>query len=138
MSQSIAEVYQQALERYQAGASPEELIPVFEEICQQEPRLTPTWSSLAWLYLLTDQPHKALKAAQQGVRFDARAPQARLNLALAMLATGKSGVREHIEAAQRMMSLDKDVRKDIEENIADGLKRKPDWEHLSRVKKWLM
>ncbi|HAC64454.1 MAG TPA: hypothetical protein DCF68_13175, partial [Cyanothece sp. UBA12306] len=68
------------------------------------------WACLAWLYLLTDKPERALKAATRSVKIDDRPPQARINLALAMLDTGAKGVRPHIEAAEQMMSLDEGLR----------------------------
>ena len=87
---------------------------------------------------MSDKPELALKAAKKSVKIDSRPPQARINLALAMLDTGAKGVRDHIEAAQQMMSLDEEIHKDIVENIEDGLSRKPDWKSLQRVKKWLL
>ncbi|MDB9314490.1 hypothetical protein PN462_15365 [Spirulina sp. CS-785/01] len=137
MSESVASLYESGLERYQAGESPETLIPVFKEICDRARKNAAAWSSLAWLYLLADKPNQALRAAQKSVKMDKKAPQVRINLALAMLETGQKGVRTHIEAAQEMMALSSEIRQDIEENIADGLNRKPDWEALHRVKQWL-
>jgi hypothetical protein len=54
-----------------------------------------------------------------------------------MLDSGEKGVREHIETIQQVISLDREIRQDVEENIADGLERKPDWKSLQRVKDWL-
>ncbi|HEY9649640.1 MAG TPA: hypothetical protein V6C95_03185, partial [Coleofasciculaceae cyanobacterium] len=77
------------------------------------------------------------KAALKGVKLDQAAPQARVNLVLAMLETGQKGVREHIDIVKRMMALDADVRRDLSESIEDGLNRKPDWASLKRVQNWL-
>jgi hypothetical protein len=54
-----------------------------------------------------------------------------------MLETKTAGVREHIELVQQLVSLNKEVRQEVDENIADGLARKPDWKSLERVKAWL-
>ena len=137
MSEEIEKIYDQALERYQAGEEPEVLIPVFKDICQQAPDLPYAWSSLAWLYLLNDQPNLALKAAKKGVKINRGAPQSRINLVLAMLALGEKGVRDHVEAAQYMISQRDELREEVETNIEDGLRRKPDWQELIKVKKWL-
>ena len=137
MTEEIEKIYDQALERYQAGEDPEVLIPVFKDICQQAPDLPYAWSSLAWLYLLNDQPKLALKAAKRGVKINRGAPQSRVNLVLAMLALGEKGVRDHVEKAQYMISQRDELRQEVEANIEDGLKRKPDWQELIKVKKWL-
>lgn len=137
MTESVTTLFEQALEKYQSGEKAENLIPLFEEICDRAPKNAAAWSCLAWLYLLTDQPNKALKAAQKSVKLDGKAPQARINLALAILEAGQKGVRQHIEVVQQIMALDEQIRSDIEENIEDGLTRKPDWDSLKRIKSWL-
>ena len=138
MSESVTSMFESGLERYQAGENPQELIPVFKEICDRAPKHTNAWICLAWLYLLADKPDRAIKAAQKSVKLSPRDPQARINLALAILDAGKKGVREHVEVAQESISLDKELRAEIEENIQDGLNRKPDWKSLERVKSWLI
>lgn len=137
MSESVDNLLDKGLERYQAGEKSEDLIPYFQELCDRAPRNSNAWSCLAWLYLLTEQGKKALKAAQKSTKIESKAPQARINLALAMLEVGEKGVRKHIEMVQQIMSLDSQIAQDIHENIEDGLARKPDWENLKRVKKWL-
>jgi predicted Zn-dependent protease len=137
MTETVATLLESGIERYNAGESPETLIPYFQDLCDRAPKTAAAWSSLAWLYLLSDKPKQALKAAQKSVKLDSKAPQARINLVLAMLETETSGVRSHIEVAQQIMALDAQIRQDIEENIQDGLTRKPDWKSLERVKNWL-
>ncbi|WP_017305006.1 tetratricopeptide repeat protein [Spirulina subsalsa] len=137
MSESVASLYESGLERYKAGESPESLIPVFKEICDRAKKNAAAWSSLAWLYLLTDKPNQALKAAQKGVKLDKNAPQARVNLVLAMLDAGQKGVRPHIEVIQQMIGVSSEVRQELAESIEDGLSRKPDWASLQRLKAWL-
>lgn len=134
------ETYNQALESYSAGEEPQKLIPIFKEICDQAPKFSYGWSSLAWLYLLNNQPEEALKAAKKGVKNSKNSyqtPQSRVNLALAMLASGQKGVREHVEKAQSMINQSEELRQEVEANIEDGLRRKPDWPELEKVKKWL-
>jgi hypothetical protein len=58
-----------------------------------------------------------------------------MNSVLAMLETKTAGVREHIELVQQLVSLNKEVRQEVDENIADGLARKPDWKSLERPSK---
>jgi len=137
MTDSINELYNQGVEKYQAGEPIEDVIAYFKDLSDRAPKNSAVWCSLAWLYLLADKPNAALKAAQKSVKLDKKAPQARINLALALLATGKSGVREHIEAAQEVLSLNSEIRKEVIANLDDGLARKPDWKELNRVKSWL-
>jgi len=137
MTESVASLYKSGLERYKAGEDPQALIPLFKEICERSSKSSPAWCSLAWLYLLADKPQQALKAAQRSVKLDRSSAQARLNLAIAMLETDTKGVREHIEATQRFMALDGDTRQEVEDNIADGLERRPNWASLQRVQAWL-
>ncbi|ACK64508.1 TPR repeat-containing protein [Rippkaea orientalis PCC 8801] len=137
MTESVETAFEQGLERYKQGEAPETLIPYFKDICDRAPKNSTAWTCLAWLYLLTDKPDRALKAASKSVKIDDRPPQARINLALAMLDTGAKGVRPHIEAVERIISLSDEIRQDIQENIEDGLTRKPDWKSLQRIKNWL-
>lgn len=137
MSESVASIFESSLERYKSGEKPENLIPVFSEICDKAPKNATAWSCLAWLYLLVDKPNKALKAAKKSVKLDGKSAQSRINLALAMLETESKGVRPHVEVVKEMMKVDEGVRSTIEENIKDGLSKKPDWESLNRIKNWL-
>ncbi|MBE9116514.1 hypothetical protein IQ249_11445 [Lusitaniella coriacea LEGE 07157] len=138
MTKTTETLFEQGLERYKAGEDPEVLIPVFKDIRDRAPKNPAVWTSLAWLYLLADKPKSALKAAQRAVKCDKNAPQARVNLAIAMLETNTKGVRQHIEIVQQMMDMDSQIREDVEENIEDGFERKPGWKSLQRVKTWLL
>ena len=137
MTESITSLFDTGLERYNAGEGPDTLLPVFKEICDRSPKIAAAWSCLAWLYLLDNKPEQAYKTAQKGVKLDQSAPQARVNLAIAMLETGQTGVRKHIDVARQLMAMDSQVRHDLMESLEDGLKRKPDWESLKRVQGWL-
>jgi predicted Zn-dependent protease len=137
MTESFAALFDTSLERYKAGEGPDTLIPVFKDICDRAPKIAAAWSCLAWLYLLDDKPEQAYKVALKGVKLDPNAPQARVNLAVAMLETGQTGVRKHIDVVKQMMAIDSEVKGDLTESIEDGLNRKPDWKALSRVKNWL-
>jgi len=101
------------------------------------PKNSAVWCSLAWLYLLADKPNSALKAAQKSVKLDKQAPQARINLAIALLEAGKSGVREQIDAAQEMIGMSSQLREEVIKNLDDGLAKKPDWKAVTRVKNWI-
>lgn len=131
------ELFKEGFERYQAGESSSSLIPVFKEVCDRAPKNGNAWTSLAWLYLLDSKPSSALKAAKTAVKLNPHDPQARINLALAMLDLGEKGVRPHVEIAQQMVMASSDWLEEIKRNFEEGLSRKPDWKSLSRVKQWL-
>lgn len=129
----VEEQFQAAVERYKGGADPTELIPAFKDICQQAHKSSSAWTCLAWLYLLDEKPQQAYKAAQKAVKLNPEDPQARINLAMAMLETGKKGVRPHIELAQTIVNAVPELRQEVTDNFADGLSRKPDWASLQRL-----
>lgn len=101
------------------------------------PKSSPALTCLAWLYLLADKPNAALKSAQRAVKLSPQDPQGRVNLALALLETGKKGVRDHIDEAAQVMSLSAELKEEVQKNLEEGLSRKPDWKNLQRVQKWL-
>lgn len=137
MTNIVESLFDTGLERYKAGESAQTLIPVFQEICDRAPRSSAAWTCLAWLYLLDNKPSFAYKAALKAVKLNPQDPQARINLAVAMLETGQKGLREHIEVASQLITLNSEWREEVQNSIADGLSRKPDWQSLAKVKKWL-
>jgi predicted Zn-dependent protease len=137
MTDLVSSLFDKALERYQQGESPEQLIPLFQDICDKATKNSPAWTCLAWLYLLNNQPNLALKAAQKAVKLNPTDAQSRVNLALALLETKGSGVREHIELADKLIMVDEETKNEIKKSIADGFERKPDWTGLQKVKNWL-
>ncbi len=137
MTQTVESLFDEGIERYKAGEAPADLIPVFKEVCDRAPKSSPAWTCLAWLYLLTDKPAKAYDAAQKAVKLNPQDPQARINLALAMLDADKKGVRQHIELVQQIILVAAELRQEVEQNIQDGLTRKPDWKSLQRINAWL-
>lgn len=137
MTQTVEELFDTGLERYKAGEPVETLIPVFKEVCDRSKKTSAAWTCLSWLYLLADKPALALSAAQKAVKINPQDPQARLNLVLAMLDSGKSGVRPHVEIVQQICMAVGELGDEVEHNIEDGLTRKPDWKSLQRVKAWL-
>ncbi|MBD2293132.1 hypothetical protein H6G06_06435 [Anabaena sphaerica FACHB-251] len=137
MTITIEELFDTGLERYKAGESPETLIPVFKEVCDRSPKASSAWICLAWLYLLDNKAKLAYTAANKAVKLNPQDPQARINLALAMLETGQKGLREHIDFAQQLIFVNKEWEEEVKNSIEDGLTRKPDWQSLAKVKKWL-
>ncbi len=137
MNQTVESLFSTGIERYQAGEGPSSLIPVFKDICDRAPKNSNAWTSLAWLYLLADKPALATKAAQKAVKLNPQDAQARVNLVLAMLDEGKKGVREHIDMAMQLIIAASELRDEVKENIAEGLERKPEWNSLKKVQKWL-
>ena len=129
--------FEAALQRYQQGVAAAELVGDFEAIVAQNPRQSAGWTCLAWLQLLDNQPLEALRSARTAVRLSPQDPQARINLALAMLETGAKGVREHIEVVQRVLLMAPEMATEINESIADGLQRKPGWSSMAKVQAWL-
>jgi len=138
MTNTIESLFDTGLERYKAGEAADSLIPVFKEVCDRAPKSSSAWICLAWLYLLDNQPNLAYKAAQKAVKLNPQDPQARINLALAMLETGQKGLREHIDFANQLVLVNPEWREEIQNSIEDGLKRKPDWQSLVKVKGWLL
>lgn len=136
-SPSGTSLFDQAIARYQEGAAPEELIGDFLTITAQNPRQSAGWTCLAWLQLLLDQPQAALQSARTAVRLNPQDPQARINLSVAMLETGAKGVREHVDLVRRLMVLAPDISQELTESMADGLRRRPGWQALEKVRSWL-
>lgn len=137
MTETVETLFDQGLERYHAGESPETLIPVFKEVCDRSPKTSSAWTCLSWLYLLDNKPTQAYKAAQKAVKLNPQDPQARVNLAISMLETAQKGVRQHVEIAGQILLAAPEFKEEVEQNFEEGLKRKPDWKSLIRVKSWL-
>ena len=136
-SPSDTSLFEQAIARYPEGAAPEEVIGDFLTITAQNPRQSAGWTCLAWLQLLLDQPQAALQSARTAVRLNPQDPQARINLSVAMLETGAKGVREHVEIVRRLMVLAPDLSQELTDSMADGLRRRPGWQALEKVRSWL-
>lgn len=135
---TVEELFNEGFERYKAGESPETLIPFFQDLCDRAGKSSTSWTCLAWLYLLTDKPAQAIKAGKKAIKLNPHDPQARVNLAVALLDAGQKGVREHIDVAQQvLMVAPEEVKQEVQSNIADGLIRKPDWPGMEKVKAWL-
>ena len=137
MTQSTESLFEQGIERYKAGEPAGDLIPVFKEVCDRAPKSSAALTCLAWLYLLEEKPNSAYKAAQKAVKLNPQDPQARINLAIAILEAGKKGVRDQVEAASEVMMVSEELREEVQQNIEEGLSRKPDWKSLQRIQKWL-
>ncbi|MBD2300911.1 MULTISPECIES: hypothetical protein [Nostocales] len=137
MTNTVESLFDEGLERYKAGESVDALIPVFKEVCDRAPKTAAAWICLAWLYMLDNKSNLAYKAAQKAVKLSPQDPQARVNLAIAMLETGQKGLRQHIDVVQQLFLVNPEWRDEINSSIEDGLSRKPDWESLRKVKKWL-
>lgn len=137
MTETVDALFDQGLERYKAGEAPADLIPVFKEVCDRASKSSSAWTCLSWLYLLENKPNSALKAAQKAVKLNPQDPQARVNLAIAMLEKQQKGVRPHVEVAAQIITAAEELRQEVYDNFKDGLKRKPDWSSAQRVYKWL-
>jgi len=89
------------------------------------------------LQLLCNENELALRSARRAVKLNKQDPQSRINLCLALLETNSKGVRDHIEFLQRVLVAVPDLEKELKNSIEDGLKRKPDWQALKKIKSWL-
>jgi tetratricopeptide (TPR) repeat protein len=136
-TQTPEELFQAGLKRYQEGEEAAVLIPIFQKICDRQPKVASSWICLSWLYLLDQKSALAYKTSLKAVKLSPEDPQARINLAIAMLETSQKGVREHIEAAQNWMMILKDMKAEIVENFEEGKRRRPDWKELERVQNWV-
>ena len=137
MTETVESLFEQGLERYKAGEPVADLLPVFKDVCDRAPKSSAAWTCLAWLYLLDNKFSLAYKAAQKAVKLNPQAPQARVNLAVAMLETNHKGLRQHIELAQQLIFINNEWEEEIKKSIEDGLTRTPDWPSLTKVKKWI-
>ncbi|MGB3786956.1 MAG: hypothetical protein WA949_03030 [Phormidesmis sp.] len=135
--QTLETQFEEGISRYKEGESAEALLPIFKDICTQAPKNSAAQTCLAWLYLLADKPNAGYKVAQRAVKLAPKDPQARVNLAIAMLETGKSGVRDQIDMVSPVLSAVDELKAEIQENFEEGLRRKPDWKSLKRIQKWL-
>lgn len=137
MTNTVESLFDTGLERYKAGESATSLIPLFKEVCDRSPKSSSAWTCLAWLYLLDNKPNSAYKAAQKAVKLNPQDPQARVNLAVAMLETGQKGLRQHVDIAQQLMMVNQEWQEEVQNSIDDGLSRKPEWQSLAKIKSWL-
>lgn len=137
MTETIDELFDQGLQRYQAGEDAASLIPLFKDVCDRTPKSSSAWTCLAWLYLLDNKPSQAYKMAKKAVKLNPQDPQARINLAIAMLETAQKGVRDQVEIAGQIVMAVDELREEVERNFEEGLSRKPDWKSLQRVRNWI-
>jgi len=135
--QTLETQFEDAINRYKDGESAQELLPIFKDICTKAPKNSAAQTCLSWLYLLADKPNAAYKASQRAVKLAPKDPQARVNLAIAMLETGKSGVRDQVDLVSQVLFAVDELKAEIQENFEEGLRRKPDWKSLKRIQKWL-
>ena len=137
LDQAEDSFFEEALKRYKAGSSADELLADFQKITSSTPNNAAAWTCLAWLQLLCDIPQEALRSARYAVKLNGQDPQSRINLSLALLETNSKGVRDHIEYVKRAMLVLPEIEKELKESFEDGLLRKPNWKTLLKIKKWL-
>ena len=137
MESSQESLFDQAMARYQAGASAAEVLPDFLRITEAAPRQSAGWTCLAWLQLLCDLPEDALRSARFAVKLNPQDPQARINLSLALLETQSKGVREHVQVVQQVLTMAPQISDELKTALDDGLQRRPNWSSLEKVKNWL-
>jgi predicted Zn-dependent protease len=137
MTETVEVLFDQGLERYNAGEAAATLLPTFKDVCDRSPKSSSAWTCLSWLYLLDSKPTQAAKAAKVAVKLNPQDPQARVNLAIAMLETAQKGVRTHIDVAGQIMTISDELKEEVERNFEQGLSRRPEWKSLHQVKAWL-
>ena len=133
----IENEFNSALSKYKAGYDINKVALEFKEIINKIPNHFAAWTCLAWLQLLQKNNEDALFAAKQAVKLNGQDPQARMNLALALLATNNKGVRDHIDLIKRLVIFAPELEEDLKESVNDGLSRYSDWSELKKIKKWL-
>ena len=137
MDQLEESLFEEALNRYKAGAPADDLIKDFQKIVSTTPNNAAGWTCLAWLQLLCDNPYEALRSARYAVKLNGQDPQSRINLSIALLETDSKGVRDHIDYVKRAMIVLPELDKELKESFEDGLARKPNWRTLLKIKSWL-
>jgi predicted Zn-dependent protease len=137
MTQTVEALFDEGIQRYKDGESAEALLPLFKELCDRAPKNSSAWTCLSWVYLLADKPNAAFKAAQKAVKLNAQDPQARINLALAILDSDRKGVREQVDMASQILMAVEELRDEVKQNFEEALRRRPEWESLIRVQSWL-
>ena len=137
MDSSEESLFEKAMSRYESGVDAADLLKDFEAITASAPNQSAGWTCLAWLQLLCNQNEAALRSARKAVKLNKQDPQSRINLCLALLETKSKGVRDHIEFLQRVLMAVPDLENELKKSIEDGLKRKPEWKSLEKIKSWL-
>ena len=137
ISDTLESDFNNALARYKSGEDLELLIKSFKDIINQLPNHFAAWTCLSWLQLLQKNNMDALASARQAVKLNPQDPQARMNLALASLATNQKGVREHIDLIKRLKLMMPELENELKESVSDGLSRYPNWPELIKIKTWL-
>ena len=133
----IENEFNSALSRYKSGDDINKIAEEFRNIINMIPNHFAAWTCLAWLQLLQKDNEEALFSAKQAVRLNGQDPQARMNLALALLATNNKGVRDHIDLIKRLVIIAPELEEDLKQSVSDGLTRNSDWNELKKIKKWL-
>ena len=134
---NIETEFNSALTRYQSGDNLTNIVKDFQKIIDQIPNHFAAWTCLSWLHLLLKNNDEALLSARQAVKLNMQDPQARMNLALALLATNNKGVRDHIDLIKRMILMSPELETDLKASLEDGFARNPDWSELKKIKSWL-
>jgi len=135
--ENIETEFNSALTRYQSGDNLTNIVKDFQKIIDQIPNHFAAWTCLSWLHLLLKNNDEALLSARQAVKLNMQDPQARMNLALALLATNNKGVRDHIDLIKRMILMSPELETDLKASVEDGFARNPDWSELKKIKAWL-
>lgn len=137
MTEILQQMFDDGIKRYEAGEPARDLVPLFRQIVDQQPKNGSALTCLAWLYLLSDDAQRALKAAKQAAKLNPADAQSYVNLALAMLDTDQKGVREPVERAQQIFTVDTQQAEEVHKNLTEALERKPGWKAVLKVQQWL-
>ena len=125
-------------ELYQQKAPLPEVIDVFLQAEEKYNKDSSVYTCLSWLYMLKDESgdfDKAISYAKTALRLDPGNIQAHVNLVLALLATGKKGVREQFEKV-----ISRSTKQDLEHavyNLKDALERKPEFQDAAKLLTWI-
>ncbi|MBF2054460.1 MAG: hypothetical protein IGS03_13500 [Candidatus Sericytochromatia bacterium] len=131
--------FEKGLALYEQKAPYAEVIELFEQGLTLSPRDSVGYTCLAWLHLLRregEDADKALGYAHKAIRLDGNNYQAYINLTLAMLITGASGVRPVFQKAMARIQSDED-REEVLSNLREALERHPDLDAAQKVLNWM-
>lgn len=131
--------FEKGLELYEAKGELNQVIEFFEQGVLLSPKDTTGYTCLSWLHLLRGEEgdaQKGLNYASKGLKCDPSNHQAHFNLVLAMLVSGRTGVRQELSKAKLKCRTPEDVQ-EVTENLQDAIERRPDFDEAAKLLKWI-
>ena len=139
VDEEVQHPFAKGLELYEQKGDYSEIITLFEQGVTLSPKDSVGYTCLAWLHMLRnsdDDASKGLLMAQKAVRLDPSNYQAHVNLVLAMLMNGTSGVRPEFQRAMGEVTTEED-QAEVLENLNDAIAREPEWDAPRKMLAWI-